>query len=79
MPFKSTSRRLLFVAVAVGLFASVPMSGLTARKVTQMADGVYEIEHEDALDGFASGNTTVIIGTRQVFVVDTCFLPSAAR
>ncbi|MGC1646075.1 MAG: MBL fold metallo-hydrolase [Candidatus Sulfotelmatobacter sp.] len=79
MPFKSTSRRLLFVAVAVGLFASVPMSGLIARKVTQLADSVYEIEHEDALDGFASGNTTVIIGTRQVFVVDTCFLPSAAR
>jgi hypothetical protein len=26
-----------------------------------------------------SGNTTVIIGDRQVFVVDTCFRPSAAR
>ena len=26
-----------------------------------------------------SGNTTVIIGGRQVFVVDTCYLPSEAR
>ncbi|MGC2109233.1 MAG: MBL fold metallo-hydrolase [Candidatus Korobacteraceae bacterium] len=47
--------------------------------MTKLADGVYEIEHQDNLDGFASGNTTVIIGERQVFVVDTCFLPSAAR
>jgi len=38
-----------------------------------VADGVYEIRHEP------SGNTTVIIGERQVFVVDTCFLPSQAR
>jgi hypothetical protein len=58
MPFKSTLRRLLFVTAAVGLFASMPVSGQIARKVTQLADGVYEIEHEDALDGFASGNTT---------------------
>ena len=47
----------------------------TPRKVTQLAAGVYEIEHPRA----SSGNTTVIIGERQVFVVDTCFLPSAAR
>jgi len=79
MPFRSTLRRLLFIAVAGGLLASMPMSAQTARRVTQLADGVYEIEHEDALDGFAIGNSTVIIGTRQVFVVDTCFLPSAAR
>jgi len=42
--------------------------------VTKLADGVYAIEH-----GSAGGNTTVIIGDRQVFVVDACFLPSAAR
>ncbi len=79
MPFKSNLCRVLFIAVSMWLFGSTPMSGQTARKITQLADGVYEIEHQDALDGFASGNTTVIIGTRQVFVVDTCFLPSAAR
>lgn len=67
------------MAISIGLFAAGPMSGQTPRKVTRLADGVYEIEHQDDADGFASGNTTVIIGARQVFVVDSCFLPSAAR
>jgi len=61
------------------LLAALPLSAQTERKVTKLADGIYEIEHQDAQDGFASGNTTVIIGERQVLVVDTCFLPSAAR
>lgn len=43
------------------------------RKITRLAEGVYAIEHEP------NGNTTVIIGDRQVLVVDTCFLPSSAR
>jgi cyclase len=55
------------------LLAAIPVWGQQERKVTQLADGVYEIQHEP------NGNTTVIIGDRQVFVVDTCFLPSAAR
>ena len=78
MTFKPNSRRL-FLILSIGFLAAAPISGQTERQVTQLADGVYEIEHQDALDGFASGNTTVIIGDRQVFVVDTCFLPSAAR
>ena len=79
MTFKPNPLRL-FLILSIGLLtAATPMSGQTERKITQLADGVYEIEHQDALDGFASGNTTVIIGERQVFVVDTCFLPSAAR
>ena len=72
--------RYLLAAVAIALLlASTSTLAQTARTVTRLADGVYEIEHEDAGDGFASGNTTVIIGDRQVFVVDSCFLPSAAR
>jgi glyoxylase-like metal-dependent hydrolase (beta-lactamase superfamily II) len=67
------------MAILLGLWGAIAMSAQTQRKVTQLAAGVYEIEHRDDLDGFASGNTTVIIGDRQVFVVDTCFLPSAAR
>jgi glyoxylase-like metal-dependent hydrolase (beta-lactamase superfamily II) len=64
----------------LGLLA-LPASvfGQTDRQVTKLADGVYEIQHRDAQDGFAGGNTTVIIGDRQVFVVDACFLPSDAR
>jgi cyclase len=66
--------RLLLRVSFVGLFAVViAIPGQSERKVTKLADGVYEIQHEP------SGNTTVVIGDRQVFVVDTCFLPSQAR
>jgi glyoxylase-like metal-dependent hydrolase (beta-lactamase superfamily II) len=55
------------------LFVAVPVFGQRERKITQLAEGVYEIQHEP------NGNTTVILGDRQVFVVDSCFLHSAAR
>ena len=45
------------------------------RIVTKLADGVYAIQHPFG----NSGNTTVIIGDRQVFVVDTPFYPAFAR
>jgi cyclase len=73
------SPRPLMLAISIGLLTVAQMPGQTDRKVTQLADGVYEIEHQDSGAGFASGNTTVIIGERQVFVVDSCLLPSAAR
>ena len=75
-PYVRMPRTLL---LALWLFTlAAPASSQTERKVTQLADGVYEIQHQDLQDGSASGNTTVIIGERQVFVVDSCFLPSAA-
>jgi len=46
--------------------------------VTKLADGIYEIQHPN-VGGNVNSNTTVIIGERQVLVVDTCFLPSVAR
>ncbi len=49
------------------------------RTVTKLADGVYEIRHADSPDGNVNGNTTVIIGDNEVFVVDSCFQLSAAR
>ena len=63
----------------VGLAAVVPVHGQSERRVTRLADGVYAIQHRDLGDGFAGGNTTVIIGERQVLVVDAPFLPSDAR
>ena len=48
-------------------------------RVTNLAEGVYAIEHGAAPDGNVSGNTTVIIGNRVVLVVDSCYLPSLAR
>ncbi|MEO8217446.1 MAG: MBL fold metallo-hydrolase [Acidobacteriota bacterium] len=49
------------------------------RLVTRLSDGVWEIRHKDAPDGFPQGNTTVIIGEREVLVVDSCYMPSSAR
>lgn len=50
-----------------------------ARTVTKLAEGVYEIRHPDAPDEFPQGNTTVIIGSDETLVVDSCYLPSSAR
>ena len=80
MPFRGNSSHALLCVIVLGLFAAAPpVSGQAERKVTKLADGVYEIQHRDAQDGYAGGNTTVIIGERQVFVVDAPFLPSDAR
>ncbi|HYO92299.1 MAG TPA: MBL fold metallo-hydrolase, partial [Pyrinomonadaceae bacterium] len=49
------------------------------RTVTRLAEGIYVIRHPDAPDTFPQGNTTVIIGEREVLVVDSCYLPSSAR
>ena len=65
---------VLFV-FSIGLWTAATMFGQSQRTVAKLAEGIYEIEH--AHNG--GGNTTVIIGDRQVFVVDSCFLPSAAR
>src|SRR5436305_15104090 len=65
----------LLISIALGLPAVLPSLAQHDRKVTELAEGVYAIEHI----GQEGGNTTVVIGERQVLVVDSCFLPSAAR
>jgi glyoxylase-like metal-dependent hydrolase (beta-lactamase superfamily II) len=68
---------LVIVMSATQLFAD---SVITAsRTVTKLAEGVYVIRHPDAPDTFPQGNTTVIIGDREVLVVDSCYMPSSAR
>lgn len=47
-------------------------------KVSELAPGVYTIRHPDPTDDFPDGNTTVIVGEREVLVVDTGYLPSSA-
>ena len=71
----SAVARLLLAVSITCLAAPAPALAQNERTVTKLADGVYEIAHRAG----AGGNTTVIIGNRQVFVVDTGFLPSAAR
>src|SRR5256885_7690157 len=68
---------LLLPLIAVPLFAD--SSTTTTRTVTQLADGIYEIRHPDAPDTFPQGNTTVIIGAKGVFVIDSCLLGSSTR
>lgn len=68
---------LVLVLGATHLFADSVVT--RKRTVTKVAEGVYVIRHVDAPDTFPQGNTTVIIGEREVLVVDSCYLPSSAR
>ena len=73
-----------FAAVALGVLAvtshaAADSSRTAVRTVKKLADGIYTIRHKDAPDTFPQGNTTVVIGEREVLVVDSCYLPSAAR
>jgi cyclase len=74
----STLRVLLMVLCSTGMLWAD--SAVTKqRTVTKLADGVYEIRHPDAPDTFPQSNTTVIIGDNEVLVVDSTYLPSAAK
>lgn len=74
-------RRLIFILalliVATAAFAD--SSSEKERTTTKIGEGIYVIRHKDAPNGFPQGNTTVIIGDRDVLVVDSCYLPSSAR
>lgn len=48
------------------------------RSVAKLADGVFMIRHPDAPNSFPQGNTLVVIGGKEVLVVDSCYLPSSA-
>ena len=66
----------LFLLISTTLADS---SKTLVRTFEKIAEGVYTIRHKDAPDTFPQGNTTVIIGEREVLVVDSCYLPSSAR
>jgi cyclase len=69
----------MLVPVAAHASASADSVNTAQRTVTKLADGVYVIRHKDAPDTFPQGNTTVVIGNDSVLVIDSCYLPSAAR
>lgn len=70
--------RFVSIELSVLLLFTSLASAQQERKISKLAEGVYAIQHKDE-GALTSGNTTVIIGDRQVFVVDTCFLPANAR
>jgi len=68
------------IAICLFAFDAVADSSRTlTRTVIKLAEGVYTIRHKDSPDTFPQGNTTVVIGDREVLVVDSCYLPSSAR
>jgi cyclase len=67
---------IVFFAIAP-IFADTVMS--TARQSSKLAEGVYTIRHKDPIPGWPDGNTTVIIGDREVLVVDSCLESAAAK
>jgi cyclase len=76
-------RFAIFLIVPVLLFTTIVHArdsvNTTARTVTKIAEGIFVIRHPDAPSRFPQSNTTVIVGDREVMVVDTTYLPSAAR
>ena len=69
---------LLFV-VTCAAPASADSVNTRERSATEVAQGVYVIRHPDDPTGFPNGNTTVVVGEREVLVVDSCYLPSETR
>ena len=69
--------RILF-SLLLMTFAQASVFGdsavTTKRTINQLADGIYEIRHPDAPDGFPQSNTTIITSSQGVFVVDSCLL-----
>ncbi|HUI39009.1 MAG TPA: MBL fold metallo-hydrolase [Candidatus Nitrosotalea sp.] len=75
---QSTIGRMLRLALCLtaAFLCGVPVGAdslyVEERTVTQLAEGVYMIRHKDPFPGWVNGNTTVIIGEREVLVVDSC-------
>jgi cyclase len=72
-------RPLLLLLVSLLISAGPLFGDHGERQVTKLADGVYAIQHQNLNDGNVNGNTTVIIGNREVFVVDSTYRPALAR
>ncbi len=70
---------LLLLVLVGGTVAAADSVNTHERGVTEVAAGVYVIRHPDDPTGFPNGNTTVIIGEREVLVIDSCYLASQAR
>lgn len=75
---RSILASFLMAAVCSPL-AALDTTTVKERSTTRLAEGVYEIRHPDAPDGFPNSNTTVIVGDKGVLVVDSCLLPSQAK
>lgn len=69
---------LMFASVVNAIPINKTMPENEQPNITELAKGVYVIEHPEAFLGEPSGNTTVIIGSQKVLVVDAAW-PISAR
>lgn len=76
---KNLGALTILAAVVAASPSHAASSASRARTVEEVAPGVHLIRHPDAPDEFPQSNTTVVVGAREVLVVDSCYLPSAAR
>lgn len=83
MKFRHFFKNFIALIFSFGLFCTIALSADSVktlqRSFEKITEGVYVIRHKDAPDTFPQGNTTVIIGEREVLVVDSCYLPSSAK
>jgi len=86
MRLLSFELQLVLAALAFGPVPSPAMaagpgdSALTReRSIVEVGKGIYAIRHKDGPDTNPQGNTVVIVGERDVLVVDSGYLPSSAR
>ena len=74
---------LTICVLAAALHASSPPGQVVETDehiITTLADGLYVLRHTGAgRRGASSGSTTVVVGDREVLVVDSGFVPSVAR
>ncbi len=80
-PVTATVRRIVLLGAILlfGARAWADSSVTEQRSVHQIGRDLYVIRHPDAPDTFPQGNTTVVIGSRGVLVVDSCYRPTAAQ
>jgi len=76
--FITAWRLVVFTTLAVATAVHADTVNTRERQVRELAPGIYTIRHADPTDDFPDGNTTVVIGEREVLVIDTCYLPSSA-
>jgi glyoxylase-like metal-dependent hydrolase (beta-lactamase superfamily II) len=70
---------VLAVLLAVAGVSAADSVSVKQRSVEQLAPGVWCLRDADAPDAFPQGNVTIVIGEREVLVVDSRYLPSTAQ
>ena len=74
----SLALRLVLLA-CVGQASAADLPRDAGARLERVASDVYVIVHDDASDEWPHANTGVVVGAREVLVIDTPYLPSRAE